>query len=79
MNLLLFVQNFEVVFNGSRPQNKFLNDFNFISTRRTGPTGIKNVPADDRSSHHKNILQRCIIIPIEIIPLVPPLPFKGPR
>ena len=29
MNLLLFVQNFEVVFNGSRPQNKFLNDFNF--------------------------------------------------
>ena len=24
MNLLLFVQNFEVVFNGSRPQNKFL-------------------------------------------------------
>ena len=29
MNLLLFVQNFEVVFNGSRPKNKFLNDFNF--------------------------------------------------
>ena len=68
MNLLLFVQNFEVVFNGSRPQNKFLTILILYKLAELGQL-FQQTPGSSQK-HHSKMYHSSVI---EIIPLLPPL------